>query len=197
MDFRGLCKENKVFDLFYRLFVWGGLGFFLYWLSSKTNGFGGEYISKAVATPPPPEFSQVIGSIGIIAAAIALLIKEISLRLNQHGNSTHLVHGIPYCLGKLSSDLILAPYNIMSFVLGWGIFLYSTNSFTLEQMSLAGILLVPYIAIMTFLAFVSLIVRTENGEWIYGKLYTYPLKVRVVTFIGLGAVMALFLWLHK
>ena len=74
----------------------------------------------------------------------------------------------------ISSIIFFFGEALAFFFIGWGIFLYSKNSFTIEEVGSTGNLLVPYFSIMAFIAAVFLIVRTEDGEKLHQNYMPNP-----------------------
>jgi len=188
MDALKFFKENKLFDIGYRFVLWFLIGYALYFTSSALEGVGGGSLRKIIATPPSSNFTQLVGVIGIFIGGFALLVKELFLKSN---NESILV----YLLSKISTDLVLAPFNIMSFALGWGFYLYIKGAFEGKNVAILGILLIPYSAIMLFLALVSLAVRAKEGEYIHRKFYSEKRMFRILisfSLVGVTSYVILF-----
>ncbi len=170
MDMLDTLKNNKVVDIVYRFLLWFLIGLGLYKISFYMNDLAGEKIREAIKVTASSHFSQIIGVIGIFFGGVALCIKDLFLK---DGNENIPV----YVLGKVSTDLILAPFNIMSLGLGWGFYLWIDGEFRGEELSILAVLLLPYALIMAFLATISLVVRAEHGEYIYNKVFSNSKKI--------------------
>lgn len=171
---RVLFKDPKVIDIGYRFILW----FFFGGLYSFSAGYGriqGGLISQAIAMPPSPGFSEIVGIVGFLVSAVSLFFKELIVATTKRGNrgifKSKAMERIVFWLGKIASDFVLTPYNLMAFTLGWAFFLLSGAHSPGTEIGLFGIVLVPYLAIMVVLAGVSLVARAEPGEYVYEKLY--------------------------
>lgn len=170
MDLLESLKTNKLVDILYRFVLWFLLGMVLYHSSLYMNDIEGEKLRNAIKLAASSHFTQIIGVLGMLAGGIALTVKELFLN-NKHQ------YTFVYFLSKASSDLVLSPFNIMSFGLGWGFYLWISGKFDNQEITILGILLLPYFVIMVFLAITSLIIRAEEGEYIYTKLYSVTNKL--------------------
>ena len=169
MDMLEALKDNKVVDIVYRFLLWFLIGLGLYKISFYMNDLAGEKIREAIKAAASSHFAQIIGVIGIFFSGVALCIKDLFLK---DGNENIPV----YVLGKVSTDLILALFNIMSLGLGWGFYLWIDGEFRGEELSILAVLLLPYALIMALLAIISLVVRAEQGEYIYSKVFSNSKK---------------------
>lgn len=189
MDTLKFLKENKLFDIGYRFVLWISLGYALYSASSALEGAGGESLRKAIATPPSSDFTQMIGVIGVLIGGVALLVKEGYLKSKDDSV-------LEYLLSKITTDLVLAPFNIMSFVLGWGLYLYIKGAFEGQNVAIFGILLLPYTVIMAFLALISLAVRAKEGEYLHRKIYSESMVLRILLSISLVTATFYVIFFH-
>lgn len=166
-------KENKYFDIVYRFILWFSIAFTLFSIGELLDSAGYPNLKNIISIPQKHDFVQLIGVIGLFVGGIALLIKEIAL------NSSH-ESIVFYLLSKISTDLVLAPFNIMAFVLGWGAFLCTNGALNNQHSYMLIFLLIPFILIMIALAMISLVVRAKPGEYIFNKVYTIPRMARVL-----------------
>jgi len=183
MDMLEALKKNKIIDIIYRFFLWFLIGLGLYKISFYMDDLAGEKLREAIKVTASSHFAQIIGVIGIFIGSAALCAKELLLK--------DMDENIPiYLLSKVSTDLILAPFNIMSLGLGWGFYLWMDGESRDEELSILGVLLLPYALIMAFLATISLVVRAERGEYIYSIVFAKPEKMFQRLFIYLSFIGA-------
>ncbi|WP_419782922.1 hypothetical protein [Malaciobacter marinus] len=171
-------KENKYFDIIYRFVLWFSIAFFIFYISDILDNLGYIKLKSTIPVPPKSDFIQFIGVLGMFVSGVSLLVKEFVL--NESHESILL-----YLLSKISTDLVLAPFNIMAFVLGWGYYLYTQAEFIDRDLNELIFFLIIFILLMLFLAFISLIVRAKPGEYLFDKIYTINRKIRVPFFITL------------
>ncbi len=186
-------RDSKVLDLVYRFVLWWVVAFILYYLKLAGEAIRHDsYISKALLELPRSELPVIIGFLGMAIGAFAFFLKEFPLLRDGRSETGRYI-------SKASSDLLLVPYHLMAFALGW----LSANAVDskLNEADIVYIssVLFPYFSIMFALAGMSLLVRIQKGDRAYELIYmetVFPIR-RTLIFALFSAPLVVMMFFKK
>ena len=159
-------EESILTDILYRTLFWSILAYILNAISENMTEFNGEFLARASQIRPNSDWPNLLAMMGIILAPIVMYLKEFQLMLAERNINSMFINKTHYFLSKVSADLMLVLYGAMSFLIGWGFYLFVNYDPTFEDYLKIGILSPAFVTLMLFVAFFSAFVKVEaNHTW--------------------------------
>lgn len=194
-------KESKITDLVYRFLLWFSFACFILWCESRINSIGDAYIAKV--TTYFSYFSSsyrrrfLIG-IALVLGGAAIAFKDLELFVSKNSKNSRfeclnlIVKELSSFLAKISSDLLLIAYSMLSFLVGNVVFLYCYfhDEFPVNLVMYA---LPACLIFMVLLGGFSIFIRSTNEDWFNSKYGGLTLSKRLAIFLllifcGLGFI---------
>ncbi|WP_444888241.1 hypothetical protein [Microbulbifer sp. JMSA008] len=190
-------RESKVVDLLYRALLWISIAYLMCYLSEEIGSNTGKFLENALKIKPDINWGNFVAMAGLLVAPFAMMLREAEYAFQRNNIRIAAVSIIVFLLAKISSDLVLICYGMMSFVLGWSIYLFTNNNPTSHEYLIFGVSLPFYLAIMFFLSFMSLIVRSELNGRLFGWWRSqFPVFGRVAIYSLFLVVFGVVSWVH-
>ncbi|WP_445357662.1 hypothetical protein ACJJIC_19005 [Microbulbifer sp. ANSA002] len=184
-------------DLLYRALLWISIAYLMCYLSEEIGSNTGKFLGNALKIKPDINWGNFVAMAGLLVAPFAMVLREAEYAFQRHNIRIAAVSTIVFLLAKISSDLVLICYGMMSFVLGWSIYLFTNNNPTSHEYLIFGISLPFYLVIMFFLSFMSLIVRSELNGRLFGWWRSqFPAFGRVAIYSLSLVVFGVVSWVH-
>ncbi len=186
--------DNDYFEVVYKFFLWFLLATVLASCSEVgvSGSEGASELGSLLAKPPSHRFAQLFEVVGFFFCGLALLLRNITRRLNVH---TNLISRFLYALlSRIGSDLTLVPFGLMTFSLGLIVHFQRIETFTVEEQIAINDHLPLFVLIMAILVVVSLAVK-EHDSNIFAKYFNnQPVQVQLSISLAMAVVSAILIF---
>lgn len=188
--------SKPICDLFYRFLLWAGFSIVIHTLASLSTGHGGKLFSQAVELPLNHSLSEITIWLGLLLLVVAVWAKEppsgVASSAPQFSTESS---NSAFLFGKISSDLILAGYGILAFLIGWGIYALSVDySNGVKLMGVHFVVMAWLIVFTGFVGVLSLVARAEPTSMWLRWWFTMPQKIRRCSYPIVLLVVVITFW---
>ncbi len=187
-------KESKLIVYFYKTLLWGSVAYFLSFLTSKSNSFGGASVAGAV-NMHSNDLLQIVGVLGIFIAIVTVYLYEIQLLFNKGSKRYNILKNISFVSGKISSIFLMGVFSSMSFVLGLLIYYLVHNQLTSNEVTKLINILILFIFIMSMTALLDYVAHSNamNKPLEYWRSIL-PIKARFTMYSMLLMMIPVVIW---